>query len=171
MTGASSRGCQQLLVALLAFAPSHCVNDALAHEGPPFPVFMDKLAGEHQVSVWADPDIGAAEFFILIEDHSGRSVRSVPSVSLWAEPLNRRLPRQTVAAEPQPLRGRTQLVASPTFDPADHWEIGIVVGSHELVTRVQSTPPGYGKWDLLIYFFPFVLIGGLWAKMLLSRRH
>jgi hypothetical protein len=48
------------------------------------------------------------------------------------------------------------------------WTVGIVVHTpqgetSELTTKVEATPPGAGAWDVLIYLFPFVFFGGLWA--------
>jgi hypothetical protein len=40
----------------------------------------------------------------------------------------------------------------------------------ELTAQVESTPPGYGLWDLAIYLFPFVLLGAMWAIAMARRR-
>src|SRR5215207_4050738 len=39
---------------------------ASAHEGPPFPLFVDQKVDRYIVSVWTDPDVGAALFFVIV---------------------------------------------------------------------------------------------------------
>jgi hypothetical protein len=34
---------------------------------------------------------------------------------------------------------------------------------------VEATPPGYGRWDLLVYLMPFLAIGVLWAIAMVRR--
>lgn len=44
-----------------------------------------------------------------------------------------------------------------------NWRIG------ELTTQIESTPPGFGLWDFVIYLFPFLLLGGMWVLAMLRR--
>ena len=48
------------------------------------------------------------------------------------------------------------LVTRPKFDA-------------ETFATVEATPPGYGRWDLLLYLLPFLAIGVLWAVAMLRR--
>ena len=50
----------QILVrlALAAWLLSAGPMRALAHEGPPYPIIVNKSAGPCVLSVWADPDVG-----------------------------------------------------------------------------------------------------------------
>lgn len=146
-----------------------------AHEGPPFPLFVDKPLGEYRVSLWADPDIGEAQFFVIIETPEGTIPQVEPRAAIWTEPTSGRLSRQMYAAARQPLRSHMQFEAKPHFDQQDFWKIGVrITGAdgtnRELVTEVESTPPGLGPWDLAIYLFPFVLLGGLWCVAMIRRR-
>lgn len=151
-------------------------GDALAHEGPPFPLFMDKALGDVRLSLWADPDIGDARFFVVVETLEGSVPPRAPRVALWTEPTSGRLGRETYTAQRQSLRNQMQFEAKPYFDQRDNWKVGVrLIGAdgreQELVTEVESTPPGLGYWDLAIYLFPFVLLGGLWmAAMVRGRR-
>ncbi|QEF98765.1 hypothetical protein Mal15_28210 [Stieleria maiorica] len=167
-----------LLATILWSMPSACmVGSAWAHEGPPFPILIDHSVANHTVSVWADPDIGEARFFIVVETRDGNRPSEAPKVSLWTEPTSGRLDRASYAAEQQPLRHSMQFFAEPYFDQRDFWNIGIRVSStggetEEIMVKVESTPPGYGAWDLAIYLFPFVLIGGAWSYAMAKRiRH
>src|SRR6185503_8078186 len=37
-----------------------------AHEGPPFPLFVDQKVGRYLISLWTDPDVGEALFFVVV---------------------------------------------------------------------------------------------------------
>lgn len=157
------------LVVLLATA-----SDVSAHEGPPFPILMDQPTEGYVVSVWADPDIGEALFYVIVESPEGGPPAKAPTVSMWAEPVNGRLGRVTCDMKRQKLRNQLQFEARPYFDQRDMWTVGFTVvapggGTGELTTEVESTPPGYGPWDLVVYLFPFVLLGGLWAVAMIRR--
>ncbi|MCO6455326.1 MAG: hypothetical protein J5I93_08495 [Pirellulaceae bacterium] len=150
------------------------LGSAAAHEGPPFPIVVDQTLGEYTVSVWADPDIGTAQFFVILESPAKDFADRVPRVALWVEPVSGRLPRVTCPAEQQAMRNRLQFEARPVFDQRDQWRVGVQLTAsggetQELTMQVESTPPGYGAWDLAIYLFPFVLLGGLWAVAMLRR--
>lgn len=151
-----------------------CASSASAHEGPPFPILMDQPAAGYLVSIWADPDIGDARFFIVLEKE-GEPFGDDPVVMLWTEPTSGRLPRAEYRATRQDLRNAVQFACQPHFDQRDHWKIGVSITppggtAEELLTEVESTPPGFGAWDLAIYFFPFGLLGGLWTYGMLRRR-
>ena len=147
---------------------------ALAHEGPPFPILMDQPLAGCVVSVWADPDIGEATFFIVVEQPSGGPPDTPPGVTMWFEPVSRRLPRTECETRRQRLRNQLQFVARPYFDQRDQWTVGFRLtanrgDSEELVAQVESTPPGFGVWDFAIYLFPFVLLGGMWVLAMVRR--
>ena len=103
------------------------------------------------VSVWADPDIGEALFYVVVESPEGGPPTSPPKqVSMWAEPTSGRLQRTNYDATPQTLRNQLQFEARPYFDQRDVWTVGFcLVGPHgrrdELTTEVESTPPGRGS--------------------------
>ena len=56
--------------------------------------------------------------------------------------------------------------AEVDFDAQEYWSVRIRVtgpaGEGELTTQVEATPDDLGKWGLLIYAFPFVLVAALW---------
>src|SRR5690606_18304045 len=76
---------------------------ANAHEGPPFPVLLDEPAGDVLVSVWADPDIGDATFYIIVETPEGEPPDPEPVVTLWTQPISGRLERVSYETVRQPL--------------------------------------------------------------------
>jgi hypothetical protein len=124
--------------------------------------------------VWADPDIGEATFYVIVEDLGGKKVASAPEVLMWVEPQGGRLKRQTYPMQRRPMRNQVQFEAQPHFDRRDLWKVGICLidssgDMEEITTQVESTPPGYGAWDFAVYLFPFVLLGGLWAFAMIRR--
>jgi hypothetical protein len=136
---------------------------------------MDIPVANQQVSVWADPDIGEGTFFVIFESSEQQTLSEIPKVSMWVEPVNGRLDRATYDAIRQSVKGRTQFQAKPRFDQRDTWNVGFNIefagrAPDELVAQVESTPPGFGPWGLLIYFLPFALVGALWIAAMLKMR-
>ena len=149
-----------------SFAPSV----ARAHEGPPFPVIVDRVAGPYIVSVWADPDVGTGTFFVTF-DPPVFSNASDTRVVVEVQPASRRLPPAHYDAHHQPDEA---FRADVPFDREERWTVTLSVtgsrGDGRVAFDVNVTPPGYGRWDLLIYFTPFAVLGGLWLAVALKKR-
>jgi hypothetical protein len=149
-----------------------CCRPSLAHEGPPYPILVDEPVNGYLVSVWGDPDVGTGTFYVIFEsDDSSREQAALPRVDIWVQPVTGRLEKVTYPAHIDRPR---QFRADPGFDREETWSVGIVMQfpagqTRELVTSVEVTPPGYGRWDLVIYLVPFLLFGGLWCLSLLKR--
>jgi hypothetical protein len=163
-----------VLLAVAAVIACMATGRAEAHEGPPFPILVDKPTANFVISVWADPDIGEATFYIVVESPEGGMPKEEPHVSLWVQPVSGRLEGAAYSAKRQALRKRMQFEVKPYFDERDLWTVAVrIAGSggepEELLLEVESTPPGLGRWDLAIYLFPFLLLGGLWAAALARR--
>jgi hypothetical protein len=66
-----------------------------------------------------------------------------------------------------------QYRATVHFDAEELWNVRVQLqsaqGNAETVATVEATPPGYGRWDLLIYLMPFLAIGVLWAIAMVRR--
>jgi hypothetical protein len=156
---------------LLTFASRETIS---AHEGPPFPILVDQPVAGYLVSVWADPDLGTGTFYIMTDPADDRETVPEPDVELWVQPTSKRLSKVSYNAEREAIRNRIQFAAYPEFDALEMWTIGVRITppgqtTVELTTEVEVTPPGLGAWDLLIYLFPFLLIGGMWALALKRR--
>jgi hypothetical protein len=134
---------------------------------------MDAPHGPYKVSIWADPDIGEALFYVLVESLQNPEIKVDAEVTLWTRPTSNRLEKAIYQGELQPLRGRTQYVIKSHFDQQDFWNVGVdITGNgktNEVTFEIESTPDGYGIWDLAIYLFPFALLGGLWIRALFHR--
>jgi hypothetical protein len=147
---------------------------ARGHDGPPYPIFMDEKVGLYKVSVWTDPDVGIGTFFVILEPPQGEAVGDDLEVRVGVRPTSGRLDEAWYAAARQQVRGRVQYYAEAEFDAQEMWQVRIAVrgpgGAGTLVTEVEVTPPGLGRWDLCVYLFPFLLLAGLWAYGVLRYR-
>jgi hypothetical protein len=145
-----------------------------AHEGPPYPVLVDKVAGPCIVSVWADPDVGTGTFLIYVEPLPGKRVPRDLQVDVAVRPVSGRLPEATTRAERENLSDREQFKALVEFDAQEYWDVRVLLhsaaGDGEAAMQVEVTPPGYGRWDLLIYLLPFLAVGFLWLRAFMRNR-
>jgi hypothetical protein len=147
---------------------------AVAHEGPPYPVLVDKTLGPCVVSVWADPDVGTGTFFFVVEPPPGGKLPDDIRVEVGVRPVSGRLPEALYAAGREDLRGSVQYKALVPFDAQELWRVRVLLqssqGGGEVATDVEATPPGYGRWDLLLYLLPFAAVGLLWLRAIIKGR-
>lgn len=158
-----------LLSGMLAAGP------ARAHEGPPFPILMDRPVGPYVASVWSDPDIGTGTFFVVLEPPEGRKLPERTRVRIGVQPVTRRLPEAVYEAELQRGRQEGHYFTEVSFDQGEMWRVRVLLdgpeGGCELATEVEATPAGtIGPVALLIYPLPFLAMGFLWLKAALRRR-
>ena len=153
-----------LIVLLLA-------QSAIAHEGPPFPLFVDQKVDRYVVSLWSDPDVGDALFFVIV--NSPGQLPMDLQVQIGVQPASGRLPEAFYAGDRENVSGQVQYRALVHFDAEELWRVRVRLqssqGNAETITTVEATPPGYGRWDLLLYLFPFLAVGVLWAVALIRK--
>jgi hypothetical protein len=151
-----------------------CPVLAFAHAGPPYPIIVDKTVGPCVLSVWSDPDVGTGTFFFILEPVPGGRLPDDVRVEVGVRPVSGRLPEAVYAAEREDQSGRVQYKALVPFDAQEFWRVRVSLrspqGGGETTTDVEVTPPGYGRWDLLIYLLPFAAVGALWLRALLKGR-
>src|SRR5918996_4006155 len=144
-----------------------------AHEGPPFPLFVDQKVDRYLVSVWTDPDVGTGLFFVIVSRQDSAEVPADLRVQLGVQPVSGRLTETFYAAQRENLQQQIQYKAEVQFDAEELWRVRVRLesaqGNAETLATVEATPPGYGRWDLLLYLFPFLAIGVLWAIDLLRK--
>jgi hypothetical protein len=159
-----------LIVTLLAICGT---TRAWAHLGPPYPIMQDRKVGPYNVSVWANPDTGIGSFFVVIDPPKGSAVPSDMKVQVAVQPVSGRLPEATYGAWREKLRDRVEFKADVPFDKEEEWRIRILLSSSavtgETDTNVQVTPPGLGRWDLLLFALPFLGVGLLWFKAVATK--
>ena len=143
---------------------------ASAHEGPPFPLFVERKVDPYAVSVWTDPDVGTGLFFVIL---GGTELPSDLRVQIGVQPVSGRLPETFYKAERENLQGQVQYRAEVQFDAEELWQVRVRLesarGNAETSATVEVTPPGYGRWDLLVYLVPFLAVGILWAIAMIRK--
>jgi hypothetical protein len=143
---------------------------AQAHEGPPFPLFVDQKVDRYVVSVWTDPDVGTALFFVIV---NGPELPPDLHVQIGVQPVSGRLSENFYPAQLENLQGRVQYQAQVQIDRQELWRVRVQLQSAqsnaETIATVEATPPGYGRWDLLIYLSPFLAVGLLWAIAMIRK--
>ena len=145
-----------------------------AHDGPPFPIVVDQQVGPCVISVWTDPDIGRGSFFVMTQPSANGCVPDNLTVHLWVQPVSGRLPETAYRAERADQGGQVQYNAYVNFDVQEQWRVRVKLdspqGSGETTAYVEPTPPGLGRWDLLLYLLPFLAIGFLWLRAFFNKR-
>ena len=148
-----------------------CVHVTNAHEGPPYPLFVDQKVGPYVVSVWTDPDVGDALFFVIV--NSADQLPADLRVQIGVQPVNGRLPEAAYSGERENVQGQVQYRTQVHFDTEELWRVRVRLesaqGNVETVATVEATPPGYGRWDLLVYLLPFLGVGILWAVAMVRK--
>lgn len=150
------------------------VRPAGAHQGPPFPILADRRTGPYTVSVWTDPDIGTATFFVVLEAPEDR--RPPPArVRVGVQPVSGRRAEAVFEAAPQPVRRGARYFAAVPLDRGGMWRVRVSLdgpqGRGLLTAEVEATPDGtIGPIGLVVYAVPFLAVGFLWLKAVLRRR-
>jgi hypothetical protein len=137
-------------------------QSAAAHNGPPFPIITDQRVGPCIVSLWAHPDIGTGAFYVVVDPLPGGSIPKDLKIQLG------------VRAWLENLRGQVEYKTEVQFDQQEYWNVRLILasslGGGQAFSKVEATPPGFGRWDLLLYLLPFLGAGFLWFKAI-TKRH
>jgi hypothetical protein len=147
---------------------------ANAHNGPPFPIIENRRVGPCVISLWTHPDVGTGAFFVFVEPIPGRTVPKDLKVQIGVQPESGRLPEIVYTAAQDDSRDQLQYKALVEFDRDEFWRVRLVLessqGHGEEFSRVEATPVGFGKWDLLFFLLPFLLIAFLWLRGMSRQR-
>lgn len=153
-------------------------KNAIAHDGPPYPIFVDEPFDDWKVSIWTDPDVGTGTFYYYVEAPDGHSptelVFHVSSRPL--DGLSGASTGDSVPAEPdEPF----QSIGELEFSHRGTWETRFELlltdeGARRplgtLDYELDVTPPGLGAVNLLWFALPFLAIGALWWRGLMAQR-
>lgn len=149
----------------------------VAHDGPPYPILVDEVAGGFVLSVWADPDVGEGTFFYYVEAPPGRSASEV-SIDVASSSASE--PATTVRGVSSPAPGDApyQHLGTLPFTHRGTWNTTFVLRATdaertalgELSVDLDVTPPGLGAVELLWFAIPFVTVGALWLRIFLAQR-
>ncbi|MQA28552.1 MAG: hypothetical protein GEU82_01765 [Luteitalea sp.] len=163
-----------------ATAVAAAIAPAQAHDGPPFPIVSDAVAGPYRISIWTDPDTTddgtpGGQFWIVIEPVD-RAVSLPPETqaSISIEPLDRSGPARTARMAPVTNDVARQFVALAidhegrfAVQAAIDGPLGKAAVDGEVEATYDLRPP---PMMLAVYLMPFVLVGLLWGRLLLARR-
>ena len=169
----------RIAVALVTVAVASS-QDLLAHDGPPFPIVSDLVAGPYRVSVWTDPDTTddgtpGGQFWVRVEPT--RELEELPDLTratVAIRPLDREGPE--VRASATPVRGDlTNQFAALVMDHEGRFAVHVTIdgplGDAALDAETSATydlrPPPY---LIAVYLLPFLLVGVLWVRLILRRR-
>ncbi|MGA9978579.1 MAG: hypothetical protein WBQ08_08095 [Candidatus Sulfotelmatobacter sp.] len=151
-----------LLVVLLLAWPA----PAGAHNGPPFPIIENKKVGPCIVALWTHPDVGTGAFYAFVEPAPGARLPGDLTIKIGVQPVTGRLPETFYEAQRVKSHGPVQYNAVAQFDRQELWRVRLVIqssqGGGEATAQVEVTPPGFGRWDLLLYLSPFLIVAFLW---------
>ena len=146
-------------------------SSAAAHDGPPYAIFTDRAVGPYTVDLWGDPDVGTGTFYVLLD---GSPQEEGVSARLEVRPVSGRLDWVGADARREPARKGLRFVGEAAFDAEERWRVKVVVagprGAGGTEAEVDVTPPDMGRAGLWFFALPFIGVGALWAKALLTRR-
>jgi hypothetical protein len=149
-------------------------SPAGAHNGPPFPIIVDRHVGPYVISLWTHPDVGTGLFWIIMEPSRGAAAPKDLKVEIGVQPVSGRLQEKRYAAKLDSSSAQLQYIVEVPFDVQELWRIHVLLDSSagfgESTATVEVTPPGLGRWDLLWYASPFAAVAFLWFRVLARRR-
>jgi hypothetical protein len=141
---------------------------ASAHNGPPFPIIEGHKIGSCVFALWTHPDVGTGAFYVFVEPAPGGTIPGDLKIQIGVQPLTGRLSETFYQAQRVKSRGPVQYNAQAAFDRQEVWRVRLVVqsaqGGGEGIAQVLVTPPGFGKWDLLFFLLPFLIVAFLWFR-------
>jgi len=92
---------------------------------------------------------------------------------IGVQPVSKRLPEVVYSAWQEKMRGQVEFKSEAQFDQDEMWNIRLIlessVGNGEATAQVEATPPGFGRWDLLLYLLPFLGVGFLWFRAIARK--
>lgn len=143
-------------------------SPASAHNGPPFPIIENQRVGPCIVALWTHPDVGTGAFYVFLEPAPGEAVPDDLKIEIGVQPVTGRLPEVLYPAARVKSRGQVEFNAQADFDRQELWRVRLIVqsaqGRGEATANVEVTPPGFGRWDLLLYLLPFLIVAFLWFR-------
>ncbi|MBO0911252.1 MAG: hypothetical protein J2P13_05625 [Acidobacteria bacterium] len=163
---------QALVLAVLCgivAAPAH------AHNGPPFPIVEKRRVGPFVIDLWTHPDLGYGTFFVIVDAAPGMKIPADLEARIAVEPETGRLPEKMYVMWRDPVRNQVQFDNNRIeFDQQEFWRVRLVLdssaGRWELLSRVEPTPTGLGKWDLVLYALPFAFVAFMWQRGMARRK-
>ncbi len=160
-----------LPVAMVLLAASSPLG---AHNGPPFPIISDERVGPVVVSLWTHPDVGTGLFYVIVDPPPRGATPPDLKIEIGVRPVTGRLAEAIYPTQREDQHGQVVYRTEAQFDQQELWHIRMIVkssaGDGEASADVEVTPPGYGRWDLLLFSLPFLGVGFLWFRVMMRKR-
>ena len=150
-----------------------------AHDGPPYPIASDRVAGPYRISIWTDPDTTddgslGGQFWVKLDAAQSTTLPPRTQATVTIRPLDRPGPERRAAATPVGGDIKNQF-AAVLMDHEGRFAVRVGVngpaGGVTLDSQVDATydlrPPPY---LLVVYVIPFLLAGLLWGRVIVKRR-
>jgi hypothetical protein len=145
-----------------------------AHNGPPFPIIVDKRIGPVIVSLWTHPDIGIGTFWVILDPPPGGSIPKDLKIQVGVQPINGRIAERRYRAAIDDSSEQLQYKVEAPFDRQEFIHARVILqsaqGGGEAMATVEVTPTGFGRWDLGFFLLPFLGAGFLWYRAMSRRR-
>ncbi|HWE48459.1 MAG TPA: hypothetical protein VG273_01645 [Bryobacteraceae bacterium] len=169
MSAVANRSIYAVLTLLLFGIP------ARAHDGPPFPIIVDKKIGPCIVSLWTHPDIGTGTFWVIVDPPPGSAIPKDLRVEIAVQPVDGRIPERRFVAPVDDSSNQLQYKALIPFDRQEFVRAQVFLtsskGSGDASAKVEITPVGpASRWSLVLFIFPFAGVGFLWFRAVSVRR-
>lgn len=153
------------------------ISEAHAHEGPPFPILVDQKFLDHKLSVWADPDTGNGLFLFYPEGEKLNPNDYLYEVITSTKNGEQKELLAGISMRSVDEKGKFTFTVSVPFTREAIWNIQILVKNKQngdivldQTIPVEVTPPGPNRLESLIYLIPFLLLGGIWIKVVIHKR-
>ena len=105
---------------------------------------------------------------MFLDPAPGSTLPDDLKIKIGVQPVTGRLPEKFYEAVHVKSRGQVEYNAQADFDRQELWRVRLVIqssqGGGEATAQVEVTPPGFGRWDLLLYLLPFLLVAFLWFR-------
>ena len=172
---------RKILSVVLLFLSTLAVVPAFAHIGPPFPIIENKKVGPVIIALWTHPDIGQGAFYVMIDPVPGSTIPNDLKIKIGIQPESNRYAETFFNAERDDTRNQVVYKAMADFDRDEFYKVHLVIesaqGQGEAFSRVEATPTVMGRFGLIFFAMPFVLVGGAWfygvnkkRKQMLKRK-
>jgi hypothetical protein len=151
-----------------------------AHNGPPFPIVSNRIAGSYQVTLWADPDTsddGSAEGRFWVTVNAAQKGAVLPTdtlvkVSIW--PADRPDSARTATAEPVEHE-TTRRFAAFVIDHEGRYGVKATIegpfGPAEVEASVDAAYDQRPQpFTVVLFLLPFLLVAFPLVKWILRRR-
>jgi hypothetical protein len=151
-----------------------------AHNGPPYPIVSNRIAGNYEVSLWADPDAtddGSADGRFWVTVNAARKDDPLPPatqtrISIW--PIESPGAVRTASADPVEQEPSRRFAAF-LIDHEGRYGVKATIdgplGPAEVEAVVDAAYDQRPRpFTIILFVMPFLLVGFVWVKLVLRRR-